>query len=146
MSQKSPLRRAFDKQQGKGDQALLKYEQHHLYHIYSSLWRQFRQKKCLLVIRKILGLFVKTLNAGLKYSLFNRENLKKPTQMQLWQKRKLLSEFFSAILKSRTIFKYFPKRDELYSWLFFRNYVLQKTWLNKCLRTLISQDFLKAIW
>ena len=83
LSKKSCLRGHFLKQHGKGNQTLLKPEPHHLYRIYSSLWRQMRWKKSLLVISKILGLFVKTLTAGHKYSLLNREILKKAIQMQL---------------------------------------------------------------
>ena len=59
---------------------------------------------------KILGLFVKTLAAGRKYSLLNRENLKKPIQMQLSQKQKFISQFVAAILKSTLNFEHFQKR------------------------------------
>ena len=94
MSKKSRFRGPYDKQHGKGDQTLLKPEPNQLYHIYWLLWRQLRWRKSLLVICKILGLFVKTLNPSHKYSLLNRENLKKPIQMQLSEKQKTFSEIF----------------------------------------------------
>ena len=62
------------------------------------------------MVCKILGLFLKTLNAGLNYSLLSRENLKNPIHMQLSQKKKLFSELLSAILKSKLIFEHFLKK------------------------------------
>ena len=52
----------------------------------------------------MLGLFVNILNDSHKYSMFNRENVKKPIQLQLPQKQKLFSQFVAAILKSRLNF------------------------------------------
>ena len=59
------------------------------------------------MIRKILGLFVNTLTADDKYSLVNRDNLMQHIQMQLSQKEKKFSEFFSVFLKSRLNFENF---------------------------------------
>ena len=67
------------------------------------------------MIRNILGLFVKTLSRAHKYSLLNRENLKKPIQMQSYQKQKLFSQLFPVILKSRLNFQYFQKKDDPHS-------------------------------
>ena len=100
-SKKLRFRGPFHKQHCKGDQILLKPEPHHLYHIY---WSLLRWKKCLLVIYNILGLFVKALNAGHRYSLLNRENLKKPIQMQLSQKQKLFVE--QRIKGDQTLLKF----------------------------------------
>ena len=58
----------------------------------------FTWKKSLLVICKIVGLFVNTLVAD-EYSLLNIDNLTQPIQMQLPQKQKTLSKFFSIFLK-----------------------------------------------
>ena len=110
MSKMSCLRGPFAKEHSNGDQTLLKYEPHHHYHIHWSLWRQLSWKKCLLVISKILGLFVKTLNADRKYSLLYKENLKKPIQTQLSQKQKLLSQIVSAFLNFKLNFKHFQKK------------------------------------
>ena len=58
----------------------------------------FTWKKSLLVICKIVGLFVNTLVAD-EYSLLNIDNLTQPIQMQLSQKQKTLSKFFSILFK-----------------------------------------------
>ena len=47
-----------------------------------------------LVLCKILGLFLKTFNAGLNYSVLNREYLKKSIHMQLSQKQKHFLNLF----------------------------------------------------
>ena len=62
---------------------------------------------------KILGLFVKTLICGHKYSLLNRENLKKPIQMQLSQTQNLFSQFVSAVSKSKLNIKHSQKKMTL---------------------------------
>ena len=56
-------------------------------------------EKSLLVIHKILIVFVNTLTADDKHYLLNRDNLTQPIQMQLYQKQKTFSEFFSCISK-----------------------------------------------
>ena len=65
------------------------------------------------MICKILETFVKTLNAGHKYSLLNRENLKKAVQIKLSQKQKLFSQFVAAFLKSRLNFEHFQTKTTL---------------------------------
>ena len=69
-------------------------------------------EKVSLVICKIIGLFVNTLTADDKYSLFNRGNLTQPIQMQLCQKQKSFFQSFSAVLKSKLSFEYFHKRND----------------------------------
>ena len=61
------------------------------------------------MIGKIFRRFVNTLTAYGKYSLLNRDNLTQPIQMQLSQKRKTFSEFFSAVFKYRLNFQRFQK-------------------------------------
>ena len=56
-------------------------------------------EKVFLVIHKIVRLFVNTLTVNDKHYLLNRDNLTQPTQMQLHQKQKPFSEFFSCISK-----------------------------------------------
>ena len=56
-------------------------------------------EKSLLVIHKILIVFVNTLTADDKHYLLNRDNLTQPIQMQLYQKQKTFSAFFSCISK-----------------------------------------------
>ena len=46
-----------------------------------------------------LRLFAKTLTVDEKHYLLNRDNLTQPIMMQLYQKQKILTEFFSCISK-----------------------------------------------
>ena len=115
MSKKSRFKGSFAKQHGKRAQTLLKFAWQNLYHIYWSLWRQLTFKKFLLVICKISRLFPNTLSADGKYSLFNRDNLTEPIQMQLSRKQKTFSEFFSSFLKSSLNYERFRKKDDSHS-------------------------------
>ena len=112
MSIKSCFKGSFPKQHGKLAQTLSKFGCQQLYHIYWSLCRQLSQKKSLLVICKISRLFPNTLGANGKYSLFKRDNLTEPIQIQVSRKQKTFSEFFSAFLKSRLNLEHFFKKDD----------------------------------
>ena len=116
MSKKSRFKGSFKKQPGKCAQTLLKCQGQLISHIYWSLFRQLSYKKSLLVICKISRLFINTLSADGKYSVFNRDNLTQPIQMQLSRKEKTFSEFFDAFLKSSLNFKHFQKKDDSHSW------------------------------
>ena len=59
---------------------------------------QFSWKKSVLVICKILGLFVIPLADDDNYSLRNKDNLLQYFEMQLSEKGKMVSDFFSAFL------------------------------------------------
>ena len=63
--------------------------------------RSIQFDKSLLEIYKILGLFVKPLIVGGKYSLPNKDNLLQNFQMDLSQKRKIFSQFFFPFPKFR---------------------------------------------
>ena len=112
ISKKFRFKGSFGKEHGKRAQRLLKFAWQHLYHIYSSLRRQLTCKKSLLVICKIPRLFRNTLSGDGKYSLFNRDNLTQPIQMQVSLKQKTFSEFFSAFLKTSLKFEHFQKKDD----------------------------------
>ena len=116
MPKKSSFKGSFLKQHSKRAQTLLKCQGQLLYHIYWSLWRQLSYKKSLLVICKISRLFPNRLSADGKYSLFNRDNLTQPIQMQLSRKQKTFSEFFCAFLKSSLNFEHFQKKDDSHRW------------------------------
>ena len=73
---------------------------------------EFRLKKYLCVICKILGLFVNPFTADNKYSLLNRGNLLQHFQMQLSQKRKILSKLFLHFLNLDSILNIFKKKDD----------------------------------
>ena len=119
MSKKSSFRGPFDKYYGKLAKTLSKSERQHLYFIYWSLWRQFRLKKPLRVICKILGLFVNPLTADDKYCLLKRGKLLQNFHRQWPQKRKTFSEFFFAFFKFRFNFETFQARDDPHSWCIF---------------------------
>ena len=83
--------------------------------IYWLLWRKLSLKKSLLVICKILRLFVNTFTPYEKYSVLNTEYLRHPIDMQLSQKQKTSSQFFSAFQKSTLNFHHIQKIDESHS-------------------------------
>ena len=53
------------------------------------------------------------------FFLGNRENLMQPINMQLSQKLKTFSRFFSAFSKSRVNFEHFQKIDDTHSLFIF---------------------------
>ena len=110
MPKKSRFKGSFKKQHRKCAQTLLKCEGQHLYNIYWSLLRQLSYKKSLLVICKISRQFINTPSVDGKYSLFKRDNLTQPIQMQVSRKQKNVSQFFSAFLKSNLTFEHFQKK------------------------------------
>ena len=63
------------------------------------------------MICEISRLFPNTLIGDGKYSLFNRDNLTQPIQMQLPQKQKIFFQFFSAFFKSSLNFAHFQEKD-----------------------------------
>ena len=107
---KSRFKGSFEKEHGKCAQTLLKCQGLLLYGIYWSLWGQLSYKGSLLVICKISRLFINTLSAHGKYSLFNRDNLTQQIQMQLSRKQKTFSDFFSAFSKSNLNFECLKKK------------------------------------
>ena len=111
-SKKSRFKGSFAKQHGKCAQTLLQYQGQLLYHFHWSQLRQLSYKESLLVICKISGVFPNTLSADGKYSLFKRDNLTQPIQMQVSRKQKTFSQFFSAFLKSSLNFEHFSKKDD----------------------------------
>ena len=126
-------------QHGRRAQALLKSASQHLDHIHSSLTNQLSSKKSFLLTCKILVLLVNTLAADEKYPVLNRDNLTIPIQMQLSQKQKTFSQFFAAFLKSSLNFKHFEKKMTLIAFVFWK-LLTPKTWLDKCLKSPVSED------
>ena len=51
-----------------------------------------------------------------KYSLLNRDNLKKAIPTTLSQKQKAFFQFFLAFPKSTLNFEHLQKKDDLHSW------------------------------
>ena len=77
--------------------------------------KQLRWERSLLGICKILGLFVKTFTADGKCFLLNRDNLRKPIQIQLSEQEKKFPEFFCAILISTINFEHFQNEIDPHS-------------------------------
>ena len=98
-------------------------------------------KKSLLVLCKILRRFGNTLTADDKYYLLNRHNLREPIQILVSQKEK--SVFFSIFLCISEIYIKFStfskKRWPSYK-MYFGKYGLRKKWLDKFLKTHVSED------
>ena len=59
---------------------------------------------------KFSRLFPETLNEDSKYSLLKRDNLTQPIQMELSQKQKIFSRYFSPFFKSNLNFEHFQKK------------------------------------
>ena len=84
-------------------------------------------------------MFFNILTLNNKCFLLKRDNLRQPIQMQLSEKQKTFPQFFSPISKSKLNFDYFQKEDDPHNFMYFPNYGLQKTWLNKCLKSPVSE-------
>ena len=140
MSKNSCFRGPLDKSHDKWADTLSKSERGHLHHIYWSLLRIFRLKKSLWVIWKILGLFLNPLTPDNKCSLLNRDNLQQHFQIHWSQKRELFPNFF-LFCKFRHHFEHFQIRQYL---TYFLTYGLRKTWLDKHLKSPVSEDPLKV--
>ena len=111
MPKASLFRASIKKEHCKCPQTLFKLEEQLLYHFYCSLGKQLSYKKFLLVICKIPRLFPNTLTADGKYSLLDRDNLTQRIRMQLSQKQKTFSEFFSSFLECSSHLEHFQKKD-----------------------------------
>ena len=123
---KSHFRLPFQKEHSKRVSTLFKSERERLWHIYCSTGRQFSGQKSLLVIWKSLRLFVNTTSAVDKCSFPNRDNLMEHIHMQLSQKLKTFSEFFSSFSKSMLNFECFQKKDESHTLLIFEATACEK--------------------
>ena len=118
MPKNSRFKESFEKRHGKCAQTLLKCQGELLYHLYWSRWRQFCYKKSLLLICKISRLFLNTLSADDKYSLFKRDNLTQPISVQLSRKQNTFFELFSTFLKSALDFEHFQKKMSVIAYIF----------------------------
>ena len=140
MSKKPCFRGPLDREHGKSVEAMFQSEWQHLYKLYKSLWRWLHRKKSVLVIHKILRLFVNTLTVDRKDYLLNWENLTEPIQIQLSQKQNSFSEFFLGFLKSIFNLKHLPRKGWHSEPMHFRKYLPRTTWLDKYLKSRVSED------
>ena len=141
MSQKSSLRAPFDRQHRKRVKTLIKSQQQHLYNNHWSLWRKLNWKMSLLVTCKISRLFVNILTAEGKYSLLSRDNLIQATQMHLPQTEKLFLHLFVQFSNVKQISNIF-KKSWLSQLMYFPNYGLWDAWLDKCVKSPVTEDLL----
>ena len=139
-SKKSTLRRPFDKQHGKRAERLLKSEWQPPYHIHWELPSQLSWKNSLLLTCQIFGLFVNTLAADEKYPLLKRNNLTIPIEMQLSQKHKTFSRFYTAFLKSRWTFEHFDKKKLMVMDFVISKLRTPKTYSEKCLKSHVWEN------
>ena len=139
MSKKSRIRGPVDKQHGKHAEPLLKSAWQLIYQNHWSLLSQLKWKKALFFTCEILKLLANTLAAEEKYAVLNRDNLTIPIQMHLSQKQKTFSQYFGAFLASKLNLKYFEKKMTRTDFVFPQLRTL-KTWSDKCLKTLVSED------
>ena len=126
MSKMSRLVRPFDKQHAKRATAVWKSASQHRYPIHWSLSRLLSWKKRLLLTSQILRRVVNTLSSNEKYAFFKRDNLAIEIQMQLSQKQKTFSQFFTASSKSTWNFEYFEQNDDLHRFCDYEITGLQK--------------------
>ena len=111
MSKKCRLTLPFNMQHGKRARTLFKRERRQFHHIYWLMSRQLSFRKLFLVIPKIFRPFVNTFTAHAKYSVLNKQYLLHPIHMQLTQKQKTFSQFFSFLfLKSKLNFEHIQKK------------------------------------
>ena len=75
-------------------------------------------QKSLLDTWKFFRPFLNTLTADDKYSLISKDKWMQTIQMDLSQKRKIFSEFFSAVFESALNFQYFQKKMTLIAYVF----------------------------
>ena len=64
---------------------------------------------------RLLRLFVNTLTDDDKYSVLNRDNLRRPIQILMSEKQKTCSELFSRLLKFILNFEVFQQKDDSHS-------------------------------
>ena len=64
---------------------------------------------------RLLRLFVNTLTDDDKYSVLNRDNLRRSIQILMSEKQKTCSELFSRLLKFILNFEIFQQKDDSHS-------------------------------
>ena len=137
------MRGPFKEQHGKRVQTLLKSASQHVYQVHLSLWRQLSYKKSLLLITPILGLFYNILAANDKSPVVNRDNLIISIEIQLSQKQKLCLDFFLIFWNLASILNILKKKMTLIDFVFSKLRT-PKMWLDKCLKSLFSEDPLRS--
>ena len=107
------FRQPFGSQHASASRTLVKSARHHLHTTALLILDHLKWKKVLLVQPQILRLFVKALTADDKYSCHKRKNFLSQINMQLSQKPKTFSRFFTRFLKPRSNFQYLEDKVRL---------------------------------
>ena len=127
----------FDSQHVKALQTLAKSWRKHFFQVFSSFSEKLICKISPLLLCEIFGVFVNILTGDANYSVQDCENLPLPIQMQLSDKRKIVSQFFVPFLESTSNFKHFERYL-----MYFPNYRLWKTYLEHSLKRVVSEHAL----
>ena len=93
----------------------------------------------LLLTCQILGLLVHTLATDEKYRVLNRDNLMIPIQMHLSEKKKLFLNFLLHFWNLTEILNVLKQKMNLIAFVF-PKFRTRKRWLDKCLKTPVSED------
>ena len=115
LSKKRCFRTRFDSEHMKDSQILAKSPWEQFYHVFFSFSGKLIWIISSLVLGEILGVFVNTLTADVKYPVQGCENLQVPIQMQLSEKGKTFSEFFVWFLDSTSNFEHFERKNDRHS-------------------------------
>ena len=103
----------FGSQHVNGSQTLLRSARNHFHTTIPLIWGRTSRKKLVLVRSEVLGQFVNTMTAVYNYFRQNLENLQQQVQTQIFIKRKTLSQYFIASMKSTLNLEYFEKKISL---------------------------------
>ena len=139
ISKKARFRTQFNSEHTKVSQTLLKLALLNFYHLFSSLWRKWNWKMSLLMISEILKLFINILTADYKHYICNKHNLQQFVQMQLSEKKKSLWMFSFISEMYIQLLNILRKRWHSYL-MHFWNEGLRKAWLDKCLKSPLSEQ------
>ena len=90
--------------------------------------------------RSVISQFVNILAADEKYTLLKRNNLTIPIEMQLSQKHKTFSRFYTAFLKSRWTFEHFDKKKLMVMDFVISKLRTPKTYSEKCLKSHVWEN------
>ena len=146
-SKKHRFRTPFDSEPVKGTQTLVKFGREYFHLVFSSLWEDQVCDIRPLVTCWIFVLLGNILTAKGKYPLRYCQDLMIPVQMQLSWKVKTFSDFFVRFLETTLNFEHFEKKWWSSYLLYFRNYRLEKTWLDHSLKNTVSEDpLIVNIW
>ena len=138
MHRRSFFRTPFGSQRVNGFQTLRNSARQHFYPTFSSFCQTQRETPSPLVRCEIVGLIVNPLTADVKHSRHNTRNLVQPCQMHFLKNKTLAIHsllYLKNLHESLNIFK----KNSASQLQYFRNYLLRKTGLIKCIAGPVSE-------